>query len=148
MSITAGKIISKTIGAVALGMVGYDAYNYGKWQGKTNTKLTTASWLSHVNENAQVLDSNSAVGNKVKTGFNKWFMDHKINASIAGVCGFFSGIVKSLEENVVPFGLAAGALLFKRCDKLCAIGLGLYAARFFFKNMLGLGKPSNFPETV
>ena len=148
MSISAGKILAKTIGIAAMGMVGYDAYNYGKWQAKTNTKVTTADWLAHVNENSQTLDSNSVIGNKVKTGFNKWFVDHRINASLAGMGGFFSGMVKSLEDNVIPFGLAAGALMFKKCDKLCAIGLALYAAKYFVTNMLGIGKPSHFPEKV
>ena len=148
MSITAGKILTKTIGAVALGMVGYDAYKHGVWQGKDSNRLKTADYLSHVNYNSQLMGGHSTVGSKVKDNFNRWMVDHNVNAFIAGTTGFCKGIVNSLTDNVVPFALALGAVMFKNCDRLCALGLGIYAAKFFFTDMLGLGKANHTPEIV
>ncbi|MBO5947890.1 hypothetical protein J6Q66_03540 [bacterium] len=143
------KFISKSVGVVALGCVGYDAYKKGCWKGKMTQKLVDADILERVHYNSMLLDNHTTVGANVKNSFDMWTIDTKIPTKIAKLRGFCSGFVSSLADNIVPFALATGALMFKKgLSKWCAIGLGLYAAKFFFTDMLGIGKPHYLTEKV
>ena len=137
----AGKILAKTVGAAALGLVGYDAYKRGQWQSKTDYKNTAANMMISVSEDAQLLDQNSATRGAAKNKFHRWFINSNIGPFYSHFTGFLKGIGSSILDNAIPFALATGAVCFKKCDKLCAIGLGLYAAKYFITEMLGFGKP-------
>ena len=137
----AGKIIAKTLGTATLGLVCYDAVKRGCWKGKMDYTNGTANWMIRVNEDSQLLDNHSATRGGAKNKFDSWFIKTKIGPSMAGLVGFIKGACSSVVDNVLPFALATGALCFKKCDKFCAIGLGLYAAKYFIHDMLGVGKP-------
>lgn len=143
------NFISKSVGTVALGLVGYDAYKKGCWKGKMDQKLKDADILERVHYNSMLLDNHTTVGANVKNSFDMWAIDHKIPTLTARIKGFCSGVISSLSDNIVPFALATGALMFKKgLSKWCAIGLGLYATNFFLRDMCGAGKPYYLTEKV
>ena len=147
-SINLGKILVKTVGAAALGCVGYDAYKKAKWQAKTRYKNTSADLMTRIHMTAQSTDELSATRSKIKNSINEWYMTNGITPHFSAIGGFISGAVSSLVDNVVPFGLAAGTLMLNKGAKYCAFGLGLYAAKFLITDVLGIGKPDYLPETV
>jgi len=148
MRLNLGKLFVKAIGAGTVGLACYDGYKRAKWQGEMDCKNASANMMTHVLMSAQTLDSNSAVRSNAKNSFNKWFYTSGVKGYFSGVTGFVKGFVSSLADNVVPLGLACGALMFNKAGKYCAWGLGAYAAKFLIMDMCGVGKPNCFPEKV
>jgi len=143
MSIT--TVLTKTVGVIGLGLVGYDAHVAGKIQSHAYAKNDKAESLTNHYLEEQKLDSPSVVRQHVKKGLFKYFLDENVSGFFTGIGGYIGGFTSMVVNNVIPFGLAVGAVLGKGkvggvFSKFCGAGLLAYGAIFLAQELLGIGK--------
>jgi len=135
-----GQAIARAAGIAGLGAVAYDAHHIGNcradWYAKEKDVAATDFYLNNTlystnMSRIQAGIKETALNMQLNQGWRRF-----INLGIGYVKGFSSMLV----EHVVPFGLSLGALLAKgKAAKVCAGGLGIYAAFEFIRNFFGLG---------
>lgn len=136
-----GKFLAKSAGALALGLVAYDAHTLGKLNADAYAKTQDAKACQKSFNNTMMLSSPSISMSKAKNFvFNLQVQDnirHFINSAI----GYFKGFGLMLVNEVVPLGLGVGALASKNKKAACGFGIGLaaYGILKFFKDVCGFG---------
>ena len=134
------KIITKATGAAAVGMVLYDADYAGKVQSDLYATTKDAESTGYYLNNSMYLNSMSKTQDAIKNFAYETELDQNYKRFFNEMIGYSKGFNSMLIEHVVPFGLGLGALLMKGMKaRLCAYGVGIYAAYMFVKNFFGLG---------
>ncbi|MBE7712631.1 MAG: hypothetical protein E7Z87_02680 [Cyanobacteria bacterium SIG26] len=136
------QIIAKTAGLAGLGLVAYDAHHIGKVNADLYASHRDAVATDYYVNNSMYSTNMSKVQDGIKTkalemqlnqGWRRFF-----NTGIGYIKGFGSMIV----EHIIPVGLSVAALLTKgKASKICAGGLGIYAAYEVIRNFFGFGVP-------
>lgn len=139
-------VISKAIGAGAIGAIAYNAHAYGKMLGEEDQKIHTANRLPDEFLNSERLETFNPLTLKLKRYIFKKEMDETQGEMQFGMVGYFEGFTKGLVDNIIPLMLGTGALMFKRAGKLCALGLGLMALKYWRWDIVGHGKAGNLEE--
>ncbi len=134
-------IMSKAIGAAAAGIILVDSFDDAKQASRREQVRITANSLPDAYVNSNRLNSQSRIGNDLKKSFFDWRLGNGIPEFFAGIGGFFKGGVEHLTQSIIPVGLAAGALMFKKAGRFCAAGLALMGVKFLVNDVMGVGKP-------
>lgn len=136
------NLISKGIGLAALGCVGYDAHYVGKIQADLYSSEKDAASTAYYLNNSLYSTNMSKIQEGIKDASYTMELDCGWKRFINEGIGYIKGFTSMLVSHVVPFGLGLGALLAKgKASKICAGGLGIYAAYEFVKNFFGFGSP-------
>ncbi len=137
---TLTKCLIKGSGIAALGVTAYDSHIMGNLHADMYAKSKDADACADAFNNTQYLSSPSPTTAKLKKEVLNVEMESNIRHFINSGIGYFKGFISTLVNNVVPLGLGIGALASKgKIAKGCAIGLRVYAACKFFKDILGFG---------
>lgn len=142
---TIGNILAKGSGLAGLGVIAYDAHQYGKIKAKIAGKNQQASSALDSYMDTTQLNSTSTIMNKIQNKRHSLEMDGKL---LSGPRNFFSrakgyikGVAESLASNVVPLALTAGTLLTKgKISQGFGIGLAAYGAVQVGRNAFGAGR--------
>ena len=135
------NILTKSIGAVGLGLVLYDAHRAGKHESHVFDKeLKTDSLTGHYFEDMK-LDSNSVVKQEMKKKVFAYHMDENISGVYNNFKGYMEGFSSILVNNAVPFILSLGTVLLPgKASKFFGAGLLAYGGLYFLREGLGIGK--------
>lgn len=137
-----GNLITKGIGLAALGCVGYDAHYVGKIQSDLYASEKDAENAKYYLNNSLYSTNMSKIQEGIKDASYTMELDCGWKRFINSGIGYIKGFCSMLVSHVVPFALGLGALLTKgKVSKICAGGLGIYAAYEVAKNFFGLGTP-------
>lgn len=145
-SSTVLNILAKTAGAVSLGLIAYDAHTVGKVKGIAYEKNWKAEELNKLHERTLKIDSPSATKLAVRKGMFRVFLDENVTGFFTTLKGYFSGFGSMVINNIIPFGLALGALFIGSkgirgvISKFCGVGLLAYGGIFLLKEIFGIGK--------
>lgn len=135
-------VISQIIGVASAGAMLYDANEHGVHSSKKAHVSSIANRLPDEYVASTRMENSSAITNGLKKRFFKWQLDDGIPEFFAGINGYFKGTADSLTENVIPAGLATGAILFKNvAGRFCAVGLGIIGVKYLLYDVFGIGKP-------
>ena len=136
------KILARGIGLVGLGYVGYDSHYLGKMQADLYASEKDAAYTRYYLNNDMYSTNMSKAQDKIKEFSYEMELDQGWKRFFNTGIGYIKGFTSMLVANVVPFGLSLGALFARgKAAKICAGGLGLYAAYEFLKNFFGWGVP-------
>lgn len=136
------NIIAKAAGAAGLAMVAYDAHVIGRITADTYASERDAAATSFYVNNSMYSTNMSAI----QDGIKQKALDMQLNQGWrrffnTGI-GYVKGFTSMLTEHVVPLGLGLATLLTKgKASKICAGGLGIYAAYELIRNFFGIGVP-------
>lgn len=139
-------VISRIAGAAGAGLMLFEAHNEGLVTSKKEQIETTANRLPDEYINSMKMEKKSLTGNELKNEFFKWQLDNNIPEFFGGIKGYVDGIFESLTSNIIPVTLSAGALLFKKAGRFCAVGLGLCGAKYLLYDVFSIGKPKSLGE--
>lgn len=138
---TMSNILTKTVGVIGLGLVGYDAHVAGKIKAYSNEKNHKADSLSERYLDDMKLDSPSITKARVKEELFKYSTDESMTGFFHNIAGYVKGSISSLVGNVIPLGLAAGTFVNRGLfSKVCAVGLAAYGSIFLLQEAFGIGK--------
>lgn len=149
MAMNVSNILTKTVGAIGLGLVAYDSHVVGKIESRSVPKNHKSEVLVDHYIDDLKLDSPSVVKQHAKKGIFKYFLDENLSEFFLGVGGYIKGFSSMLVNNVVPFGLAVGTLMGKEggsflrsqtVSKFCGAGLLAYGGIFLAQEFFGIGK--------
>jgi len=139
------NVLTKTVGVIGLGLIGYDAHVAGKIESHAYEKNHKSEQLAdHYMEDLK-MDSPSAVKAHVKKSIFKYYLDENLSGFFTGIHGYLSGSATKVIGDVIPFGLAVGSLLGKKggkniFSKFCGAGLLAYGGIFLAQEFFGIGK--------
>ena len=137
-----GTILAKTAGIAGLGMVAYDAHVIGRLNADVYASERDASATSHYVNNTLYSTNMSSIQDGIKQKALDMQLDQGWRRFFNSGIGYVKGFTSMLTEHVVPFGLGLATLLTKgKASKICAGGLGIYAAYELVRNFFGLGVP-------
>lgn len=141
-----GKYLAKAAGAVAVGMVAYDAHVLGKLKADTYSQSKEANRTAKVANNMLYLTEPSTIQSKVKKRIFNIELENNFLNFFNSAAGYFSGFGEMLVSGVLPLGLGMTALLagVKKHGKLCkAAGVGLlaYGGIKLVRDIFGIGSP-------
>lgn len=139
------NVLAKTAGVAGLGLVLLDAHTAGKIEASKNEKNIKTEALTEHYLNDMSLDSPSVVKSAVKKKIFNFYADEHFTDFFTNTGGYISGFSSMLVKNVVPFGLAIGALFAPKgpkgiITKLFGAGLVVYGGIFLLQEMFGIGK--------
>lgn len=143
------NILTKSLGAAAVGLVVYDAHNAGKIKAPMNEKTRKANRLEERYLDDMKLSSPSVVESAVKKRMFQYSLDENITPTYNNITGYFKGFGSMLVDHAIPLGLALGALLFGGIkgkgvfgvvSKFCGAGLLVYGGMFLLREAFGVGK--------
>lgn len=142
-----GKYLAKTAGAVAVGLVAYDAHVLGKLRADTYSQSREANRTASAANNMLYLSEPSTVQSKVKKKLFNLELENNFLNLYNSAAGYFKGFGDMLISGVLPLGLGMTALLasVKKHGKICkAAGIGLvaYGGLKFIRDICGLGSPN------
>lgn len=134
-------MLSKTIGAVGLGLVLYDAHHAGKHHSSVNAKEKKSDSLAKNYLEDLSADSPSMTKVKIKEELLHYNMDENISGVYHGIRGYMKGFDEMLMHHAIPLVLSVGALVTKGgASKLFGAGLLAYGGLFLAQEILGIGK--------
>lgn len=141
-----GKYFAKAAGAVAVGLVAYDAHVVGKLKADTYAQSREANRSATVATNMMFLTDPSTVQANVKKRIFNLELENNFLNFFNSAAGYFKGFGEMLVSGVLPLGLGMTALLAstKKHGKICkAAGFGLlaYGGIKFVRDILGVGSP-------
>lgn len=135
------NLLAKPLGVIGLGLVGYDCHVSGAIRSSANAQEFKAQSLERNYLDDMSLASPSIVRSRVKQGLFRFNLDENISPFFNGISGYLKGFGSMLVHNLVPLGLAAGALLTKKpVSKYFGIGLLAYGGIFLAQEIFGIGK--------
>ncbi len=138
----AGNLLRKGAGLAALAYVGYDAHYIGKVQADLYASEKDAYSSAFYLNNTLYSTNMSKIQEGIKDASYRMELDQGYKRFINSGIGYIKGFCSMLVSHIVPLGLGLGALLTKGLpSKICAGGLGVYAAYEFVKNFFGMGVP-------
>ena len=146
---TMSNILTKAVGVIGLGLVGYDAHVAGKINAYSSEKNHKADSLSERYLDDLKLDSPSITKARVKEELFKYSTDETMTGFFHNIGGYIRGSIFSVVGNVIPFGLALGAILGGGAagrglggtvSKFCGVGLAAYGSIFLLQEVFGIGK--------
>ncbi len=136
------NLITKGIGLVTLGCVGYDAHHIGKIQADMYASEKDVSSTAYYLNNTLYSTNMSKIQDKIKEASYQMELDQGYKRFFNEGIGYVKGFCSMLVSHCVPFALGLGALLTKGLPaKLSAFGIGIYAGYEFLKNFFGWGVP-------
>lgn len=135
------NILTKTVGAVGLGLVGYDSYIAARIKSEAYSRDAKSDMIEKAYFDDITLDHPSVVKRNLKKGIFHYKMDENITGFFNGVSGGVKGAVAMLVHNWIPTLLALGTFVKKGMfSKCCAIGLVGYGIMVLAQEILGIGK--------
>jgi len=141
------NIITKTVGAIGLGLIAYDSHIAAKIESAAYPKECKANSLVQNNMDYLTLDSPSIVKQKVKKGILDFKTDETISEFCNGILGYFKGFGNMLTKHAVPLTLATGTVLTKGIfSKAFGAGLIAYGGIFLAQEFFGIGKSEGAGE--
>lgn len=137
-----GQLIARAAGVTGLGAVAYDANHIGNVRADLYASEKDAAATDYYLNNTLYSSNMSKIQSGIKDAAFKMQLDQGWRRFLNMGIGYIKGFSSMLVEHVVPFGLGLGALLARgKAAKICAGGLGIYAAFEFVRNFFGLGVP-------
>lgn len=138
MRANALNVLTKVTGAVGLGMVLYDAHNYGK----TNSHMGELDHKAHQLKSRYMeelkLDKPSVIKQEAKHKIFNFFVHEKMSEPYVLAKGYGDGFMSMLTQHIVPFGLSIIALATNGIvSKFCGAGLLAYGALFLAEEVAG-----------
>lgn len=134
-------VLAKPLGVIGLGLVGYDCHVTGAIRSSVNAKEIKTNSLEKQYMEELSMASPSSVRRNVKRGLFRFNADENISPFFNGLSGYIKGFGSMLVHNIIPLGLAAGALLTKKpISKFFGIGLLAYGGVFLAQEIFGIGK--------
>lgn len=134
------NLITKIAGGLAAGVVLYNAHQTGKRVSAENVKISMSNRVTRDYINSRRVEDRSAVTSNLKDWYFRYCTDWNLPDKFNAVTGYFKGGFQQLSNNIVPALLATGALFGKSLSKFFGIGLGLYAIKYLFCDVLDIGK--------
>ncbi len=137
----AAKIICKTAGVAGMSAVVYDAYARGKKQSARTSLNESADTFESVIAAERTTSSANPTTVALQEKVANFRMNNPISAIFGRVKGFFTGVVNSVVDNVVPVICSSMALAGKgRTAKAGVWGLGIYGVYKVLYDGFGIGK--------
>lgn len=141
------NLLTKTIGAIGLGLVGYDSYVAARIQSEDYSKNAKTNWMERSYFDEITLDHPSVVKRNLKKGIFHYTMDENITGFFNGVTGGVKGATAMFLHNWIPTLLALGTFVGKGIfSKGCAAGLVGYGLMVLAQEILGIGKVNGNPS--
>lgn len=136
-----GKFLAKSAGALALGLVAYDAHTLGKINGDAYAKTQDAKACQKYFNNTMLLTEPSTCMSKAKDFIFNWQVQDNMRHFVNSAIGYFKGVGSMLVNEIVPLTLGIGAVASKNKKAACGFGIGLaaYGILKFFKDVCGFG---------
>lgn len=135
-------IASKIAGGLAAGYVLYNAHYAGKMSSAENVKRKAANRIGSYYMDSRRMEDRSIITSKLKDTYFRsnadWNLPDKINA----VTGYIGGAFSQMAADVIPAGLATGALLSKKYAKYFGLGLLGYGIKYLICDVMDLGRPN------
>lgn len=133
-------ILTKAAGIIGLGLVGYDSHKTAMFNSAMSTKeIKSNSLTRHYMEDLSI-DSPSVVKNRVREGLFRFNLEENISGFFTSIAGYIKGFATMLMHNIIPTGLALGAIIKNPVSKYCAIGLVAFGGMCLFQEIFGTGK--------
>lgn len=136
-----GKYLTKSAGAVAVGLVAYDAHTLGKINADAYANTKDAQACQRFFNNTMFLSEPSICMSKAKNFMFNWQVQDNVRHFVNSAIGYFRGFGNMLINHVVPLTLGIGALVSKNKKVACGFvfGLAAFGILKFFKDVCGLG---------
>lgn len=134
------NILTKATGAVGLGLVLYDAHNYGKTSSHMGELDHKAHQLTGRFLGETMLDKPSIVKQEAKRRVFNFFVHEKMSEPYTLAKGYGNGFFTMLSQHLLPLGLSVGALLGSKkgvFSKFCGAGLLAYGGMFLVEEFFG-----------
>ena len=136
------NVASRIVGGIAAAGVLYNAHYAGSKGSAENIKLKQADRVGKYYFDSRKSEDRSILTSKLKDEYFRanadWNLPDKFNA----LTGYVGGAFKQLAQNIIPAGLATGALLSKNYAKFFGAGLGIYAIKYLICDVMDLGRPN------
>lgn len=141
-----GKVlngITKTVGAVGLGLTVYNSHAYAKIHASAYEKEHKAESLAHHYLEDMKIDTPSVVKSRMKEGILHYRTDENMSGFFKTIGGYVRGFSTMAIGSVVPLALSLGTLLGGKglFSKFCGAGLLAYGGIILLQDGLGIGKP-------
>ena len=137
------NVAAKIAGGVVAGAVLYNAHDVGKKTSVEHVKEAAANRLTGSYMRSRRMEDLSETTSKLKDKYFRdnadWNFPDKINA----VKGYFSGAFSQLASDIIPAGLATGALLCKKFSKFFSLALLAYGIKYLFCDIIDIGRPNH-----
>lgn len=132
-------IMSKAIAVATCASVLYDSHVNGREKAYSLDEIETADRFYSQYKQFMTSDRESATLSKFK---NIWYniqQDFPFYHITSKAKGYFSGVGKTLFEDLPLIGLSAVALKFKKTGKVAGVLLGLNALHSILYEIMGIG---------
>lgn len=138
------NIVTKGVGAAALGLVLYDSHTLGKIESSAYQKDSKANSLVKSYATTMMQEKPSIVESNLKRGIFNLRLQETVSDFFTGIIGYVKGFTSMAVSNVIPLALSVGTLATKGLLSKC-FGAGLlgYGAIFVAQEGFGFGKPSS-----
>ena len=149
------SIIPKALGMLTAGLVVYDGHKNAVRTSHAQAKSSVADDMVDNYVNTLSVSKPSTVEVNAKKSWFKFCMDSTIVEKFNAVCGYVSGFVSSVVDDVIPTALAIGSFIPGKkvvdaagkttrktpvAGLVCAAGLLLYGLNFMLFDVIGIGK--------
>ena len=142
MNIT--KILTKTAGIAAAGLVLYDSHKTGKMMSQHSIKSGIANRLPDQYMRSRRQEDMSTVTSNFRDKIFAESVNFDLPDRVNGITGYIKGAFSQLAYNIVPALLATGALVKNRFSKFFGAGLGIYGIYYALSNIFDTGKIRHF----
>lgn len=141
MGISFSGFLAKTAGVAGLALIAYDAHKAGKYEATRTQKEIKSKGLTDEYLENMKQEKASKIQSDVKDGLFKFWADENVTTFFTHIAGYAAGAGKILLNDIIPLGLATGAILTKGLpSKLFGLGLVGYGAAFLLQELFGIGK--------
>lgn len=136
-------ILMKGIGYASLGLLAYDAHNFGKIEAASYQKNHKSEMIKDSFMDSMKQERPSAVQMELKKRVHNFRTDENMSEFFTGIWGYAKGFCNMLVNDVIPLGLAIGTVVSPKglISKAFGAGLLVYGGIYFLQNILGIGKP-------
>lgn len=137
------NILTKGIGYATIGLVAYDAHAIAKLEASSFQKNHKSEMIHNSLVQTMHQEKPSMVESNIKKRVHIFKMDENISEFFTGIVGYAKGFSKMLVSDVIPLGLATGAVVAPKgwWSRSFGIGLAVYGGIYFLHNILGIAKP-------
>lgn len=133
------NIAAKAIGAATLASVVYDAHINGRERAYSLDEVNSADRYINQYTNYMTMEKPSATVAKLKKAWFNTQQNFSYYHFIDRTKGYFSGLGKTVADNLPLIGLSALALKFKGVGKLAGGLLALNGIKTFAYDVMGIG---------
>lgn len=137
------NVAAKAAGALTAGLVLYNANNVGVKHSAEKVKIRSAERLTDIFSKSRRMEDRNITTSRLKDKYFRDNADWNFPDKINGVTGYISGAFSQIASDIIPAGLATGALISKKFSKFFTIGLLAYGVKYLLCDVADIGKPNN-----